>query len=78
MEDVAKGLGLLLEFENIALILAGVLIGVLVGALPGLSSPMAIALLIPYNFFRSCGSYIYDGCFILRRYFWWIDYSYFN
>ena len=49
MEDVAKGLGLLLEFENIALILAGVLIGVLVGALPGLSSPMAIALLIPFT-----------------------------
>ena len=49
MEDVAKGLGLLLEFENIILILSGVLIGVLVGALPGLSSPMAIALLIPFT-----------------------------
>ena len=49
MEDVAKGLRLLLEFENIILILSGVLIGVLVGALPGLSSPMAIALLIPFT-----------------------------
>jgi len=49
LEDVAKGLGLLLEFENIVLILSGVLIGVLVGALPGLSSPMAIALLIPFT-----------------------------
>ncbi|MDA0764030.1 MAG: tripartite tricarboxylate transporter permease [Proteobacteria bacterium] len=49
MEDVVKGLGLLLEFENIILILGGVLIGVLVGALPGLSSPMAIALLIPFT-----------------------------
>jgi putative tricarboxylic transport membrane protein len=49
LEDVVKGLGLLLEFENIILILGGVLIGVLVGALPGLSSPMAIALLIPFT-----------------------------
>ena len=44
MEDIVKGLSLILEFENIILILGGVLIGVLVGALPGLSSPMAIAL----------------------------------
>ena len=44
-----KGLSLILEFENIILILGGVLIGVLVGALPGLSSPMAIALLIPFT-----------------------------
>ena len=39
MEDIVKGLSLILEFENIILILGGVLIGVLVGALPGLSSP---------------------------------------
>ena len=49
MEDIIKGIGLLLEFQNILLILSGVLIGVLVGALPGLSSPMAIALLIPFT-----------------------------
>ena len=34
MEDIVKGLSLILEFENIILILGGVLIGVLVGALP--------------------------------------------
>ncbi|WP_193368786.1 tripartite tricarboxylate transporter permease [Pelagibius marinus] len=49
MEAVAEGLGLLLDPFNIALILGGVVIGVLVGALPGLSSPMAIALLIPFT-----------------------------
>ena len=49
MEDIVKGLSIILEFENIILILGGVLIGVLVGALPGLSSPMAIALLIPFT-----------------------------
>ena len=49
MEDIVKGLSLILEFENIILILGGVLFGVLVGALPGLSSPMAIDLLIPFT-----------------------------
>ncbi len=49
MDDIIKGLSLILEFENIILILGGVLIGVMVGALPGLSSPMAIALLIPFT-----------------------------
>ena len=43
MEDVIKGFGLILEFQNILLIFGGVLIGVLYDALPGLSSPMAIA-----------------------------------
>ena len=45
MEDVIRGFQLLMEVQNLALIFGGVLIGVLVGALPGLSSPMAIALL---------------------------------
>ena len=49
MEAVVEGLGLLADPFNIALILGGVVIGVLVGALPGLSSPMAIALLIPFT-----------------------------
>ena len=49
MEDVVRGLLLIIELENILLIFAGVLIGVLVGALPGLSSPMAIALLLPFT-----------------------------
>ena len=46
MEAVVEGLGLIADPYNIGLIVIGVLIGVLVGALPGLSSPMAIALLI--------------------------------
>ena len=49
MDDVIKGLSLIFEFKNILVIFAGVLIGVLVGALPGLSSPMAIALLMPFT-----------------------------
>ena len=49
MEPVIEGLSLVLEFDNIVLIFGGVVIGVLVGALPGLSSPMAVALLLPFT-----------------------------
>ncbi len=49
MEPILQGLALILDPFNITLILGGVLVGVLVGALPGLSSPMAIALLIPFT-----------------------------
>ena len=49
MDAIIEGFSLLLKVENIILISLGVLIGVLVGALPGLSSPMAIALLTPFT-----------------------------
>jgi putative tricarboxylic transport membrane protein len=49
MEPVLQGLSLLLDFNNIVLIFMGVMIGVVVGALPGLSSPMAVALLLPFT-----------------------------
>jgi putative tricarboxylic transport membrane protein len=49
MDAFIQGVALLSTPENIGLIIAGVLIGVVVGALPGLSSPMAIALLIPFT-----------------------------
>ena len=49
MEPVIEGLGLILQPYNVMLIFIGVLIGVVVGALPGLSSPMAVALLLPFT-----------------------------
>ncbi len=49
MEPVLAGLSMLLDLSTLMAIVFGVLIGVLVGALPGLSSPMAIALLIPFT-----------------------------
>ena len=49
MEPMIAGLGLILEPFNIMLIFGAVLIGVTVGALPGLSSPMAVALLLPFS-----------------------------
>lgn len=49
MDAVITGFSMMLEPFNIFLIVIGVFVGVLVGALPGLSSPMAIALLIPFT-----------------------------
>ncbi|MBI2585539.1 MAG: tripartite tricarboxylate transporter permease [Rhodospirillales bacterium] len=49
MDPVLHGLMLVAQPFNLALILAGVLVGVVVGALPGLSSPMAVALLMPFT-----------------------------
>jgi putative tricarboxylic transport membrane protein len=49
MDAVVHGLSLAFGLENIALVMLGVLIGVVVGALPGLSSPLAIALLLPFT-----------------------------
>lgn len=49
MEAFSQGLNLLLVPSTMMLVVAGVFIGVLVGALPGLSSPMAVALLIPFT-----------------------------
>ena len=49
MDIVLQGMGLVLDPFTVFLIIIGVLIGVLVGALPGLSSPMAVALLLPFT-----------------------------
>ncbi len=49
MDPVIEGLGLAFSLYNIGLVMMGVLIGVIVGALPGLSSPLAIALLLPFT-----------------------------
>jgi putative tricarboxylic transport membrane protein len=49
MEPVLTGLGMMADPFNVLLVFGGVLIGVLVGALPGLSSPMAVALLLPFT-----------------------------
>lgn len=49
MEPMLEGLALLADPFNIFLIFVGVFVGVMVGALPGLSSPMAVALLLPFT-----------------------------
>ena len=49
MDAMIQGFSLLMDPFNILLIFIAVLIGVCVGALPGLSSPMAVALLLPFS-----------------------------
>ena len=49
MDAMFQRLGLILDPFNFFLIFCGVLIGVVVGALPGLSSPMAVALMLPFT-----------------------------
>lgn len=49
MDAMLTGLEMLADPFNLGLIVIGVLIGVCVGALPGLSSPMAVALLLPFT-----------------------------
>lgn len=48
-EAILAGVNLILDPLGIALIFLSVLIGVVIGALPGLSSPMAVALLLPFT-----------------------------
>jgi putative tricarboxylic transport membrane protein len=49
LQPVLEGLRLIADPTNVGLIFLGVLIGVVVGALPGLSSAMAVALLLPFT-----------------------------
>ena len=49
MDPVIQGMSMMIDPFNLGLICIAVLIGVLVGALPGLSSPMAISLLMPFS-----------------------------
>ncbi len=49
LAPVLEGLRLIADPTNVGWIFLGVLIGVVVGALPGLSSAMAVALLLPFT-----------------------------
>lgn len=51
MEMLLGGLTEILQPQTLLLICAGTLVGVLVGALPGLSSSMAVALLLPFTIY---------------------------
>ena len=49
MDAALQGFALIADPWTVLLVLAGVVVGVIVGALPGLSSPMAVALLMPFT-----------------------------
>ena len=50
IENLGEALTLFLSFENFAVIFLGVLIGTLIGAIPGMTTPMAVALALPFTF----------------------------
>lgn len=50
MEDLAQAIGIISQPMNIAFLLLAVLSGIIIGAIPGLTSAVAIGLLIPFTF----------------------------
>ncbi|MGO3058297.1 tripartite tricarboxylate transporter permease [Halomonas sp. AOP43-A1-21] len=51
MDILMNGVGLVLNFDTILVILAASLFGIFVGAVPGLTATMAVALLVPLTFY---------------------------
>ncbi len=50
LHALGDGLGLLLQFDVLLLILIGTAVGICVGAIPGLSATMAIAMAVPITY----------------------------
>lgn len=48
--QLLDGIKMLVGWEPILIILAGVVMGILVGVLPGLSPAMGVALLVPFSY----------------------------
>ena len=49
-EHLLEALSLFLTFQNVAILFLGVLIGAVVGAIPGMTTPMGVALALPFTF----------------------------
>ena len=50
IENLTDAFFLFLSFENIVVIFIGVLIGTIIGAIPGMTTPMGVALALPFTF----------------------------
>ena len=50
IENLTDAFFLFLSFENITVIFLGVMIGVIIGAVPGMTTPMGVALALPFTF----------------------------
>ncbi|MGK0272078.1 MAG: putative tricarboxylic transport membrane protein [Cocleimonas sp.] len=50
IDNLNEAFSLFLSFENIAIVFVGVLIGTIVGAIPGMTTPMGVALALPFTF----------------------------
>lgn len=49
-ENIADAFVLFLNWDNILAVFAGVLIGTITGAIPGMTTPMGVALVLPFTF----------------------------
>ena len=50
LENLAEATSLFFTFQNIFIILLGILIGAIIGAIPGMTTPMGVALALPFTF----------------------------
>lgn len=50
MEQFLEALPMFLTIDNFAMVLIGVIIGVIIGAIPGMTTPMGVALALPFTF----------------------------
>ena len=50
LENIAAAFALFLTVENVAIVFVGVVIGTVVGAIPGMTTPMGVALALPFTF----------------------------
>ncbi len=53
LENLAEATGLFFTFQNVFIVFIGVLIGAVVGAIPGMTTPMGVALALPFTFTMS-------------------------
>ena len=50
IENIGDAFALFLTIENVLIVFVGVLIGVVIGAIPGMTTPMGVALALPFTF----------------------------
>lgn len=50
LDNLGEAISLFLTFQNISIVFLGVLIGTVVGAIPGMTTPMGVALALPFTF----------------------------
>lgn len=49
-ENIADAFNLFLNWQNFVAVFAGVFIGTLIGSIPGMTTPMGVALVLPFTF----------------------------
>lgn len=50
MDDILQAFGLFLTLENVMVVGIGVVVGTIIGAIPGMTTPMGVALCLPFTF----------------------------